>query len=298
MLYYRRKLLLAILEVFRGKLSAIQLQKYLFLITRQQNEKSFHFVPFKYGCFSFQANQDLSTLSTYGYINITNNEYSLNDSARGYFKELRLSDQRSIQNIFTKFGTLSQDELIIYIYKNFPFFAINSNIAEKILDHDSILKIEAQRHKKNEKQLFTIGYEGISLEEYINKLIVEDIRVLCDVRKNAYSQKYGFSKSQLTKACEGVGIKYIHFPELGIDSEKRNSLMKQNDYDLLFLEYEKSTLNSNSKVLEELLNLITIHKRIALTCFEKEPNKCHRTRIAKALTKISNNDFYLNQIIF
>ena len=47
---------------------------------------------------------------------------------------------------------------------------IMNNIAEKILDHDSILKIEAQRHKKNEKQLFTIGYEGISLEEYINKM--------------------------------------------------------------------------------------------------------------------------------
>lgn len=34
--------------------------------------------------------------------------------------------------------------------------------------------------------------------------------------KNPISMKYGFSKSQLQNACEGVGISYNHFPDLGI----------------------------------------------------------------------------------
>ncbi len=68
--------------------------------------------------------------------------------------------------------------------------------------------------------------------------------MLCDVRKNAYSQKYGFSKSQLQKACEGVGISYIHMPELGINSDKRQHLISQSDYDLLFEDYEKNTLQT------------------------------------------------------
>ncbi|HBN05224.1 MAG TPA: hypothetical protein DD434_05475, partial [Bacteroidales bacterium] len=66
-MYYRRKILLALLSLFGGKLTAKQLQKYLFLFTRLQDTKSFDFVPYHYGCFSFQANQDIATLTTYGY---------------------------------------------------------------------------------------------------------------------------------------------------------------------------------------------------------------------------------------
>ena len=50
----------------------------------------------------------------------------------------------------------------------------------------------------------TIGYEGLSLEQYIVTLLINDVRVLCDVRKNAYSQKFGFSKNQLAKAWRAL----------------------------------------------------------------------------------------------
>ncbi len=75
MLYYRRKILLALLEVFEGQLTAKSLQKYLFLFTRSQNEKSFDFVPYRYGCFSFQANQDISTMAKYGYLEVKEEPY-------------------------------------------------------------------------------------------------------------------------------------------------------------------------------------------------------------------------------
>ena len=67
----------------------------------------------------------------------------------------------------------------------------------------------------------------------------------CVMFENAYSQKYGFSKTQLTKACEGVGIEYIHIPELGIESDKRKDLKSQEDYDTLFEDYENTTLKNN-----------------------------------------------------
>lgn len=299
MLYYRRKLLLAILEIFSGKLSVIQLQKYLFLITRQQANKSFYFVPFKYGCFSFQANQDMMTLGTYGYINITDDGYTLNDASISYISQLNLLDQQLVRYIYSKFGFMSQDELVRYIYLEYPFYAINSsNIAAQLLSHEELKKVNKQRRRKTEKQLFTIGYEGISLEQYINKLIIEDVHILCDVRKNAYSKKYGFSKSQLEQACMGVGIQYVHIPALGIESNKRQMLYSQRDYDILFAEYERIVLTTQSKALEYIHNLINVDKRVALTCFEKNPKQCHRTRIANALMKISNNEYSLNQIIF
>jgi len=61
-MYYRRKILLAILEAFGGELEKLQLQKLLMLFSEEQEEKAFHFVPYKFGCFSFQANADLSTM--------------------------------------------------------------------------------------------------------------------------------------------------------------------------------------------------------------------------------------------
>ena len=62
------------METFGGRLTAKSLQKYLFLFTRKQTDKSFDFVPYKYGCFSFQANQDVVTLGKYGYLNIIESE--------------------------------------------------------------------------------------------------------------------------------------------------------------------------------------------------------------------------------
>ena len=128
---------------------------------------------------------------------------------------------------------MSQTDLIRYTYTHYPYYATKSTIAKDILTTEELAKIEKQKRKFEDPVLFTIGYEGISLETYINKLIINDIHVLCDVRKNAYSQKYGFSKSQLEKACKGVGIQYIHIPQLGIDSEQRQDLKSQKDYDNL-----------------------------------------------------------------
>ena len=71
-MYYRRKIILSLLQVFGGELEKIQLQKLLFLFTRfQKDKKSFDFVPYKFGCFSFQANADLSTLKKYGIVSDT-----------------------------------------------------------------------------------------------------------------------------------------------------------------------------------------------------------------------------------
>ena len=44
-MYYRRKILLALLEEFGGELANTDFQKLLFLFTERQNERSYDFVP-------------------------------------------------------------------------------------------------------------------------------------------------------------------------------------------------------------------------------------------------------------
>ena len=97
--------------------------------------------------------------------------------------------------------------------------------------------------------------------------------------------KFGFSKSQLQKACEGVGIQFLHVPQLGIDSNKRQKLNTQCDYDNLFLQYRNEVLPQTQEYQDNLLKILVNHKRIALTCFEANICQCHRKHLADALAK-------------
>ncbi|MBQ3691527.1 MAG: DUF488 domain-containing protein [Bacteroidales bacterium] len=295
MKYYRRKILMAVLQCFGGSLSAIELQKYLFLFTRKQEEnKAFDFIPYKYGCYSYQAQWDISALKTKGYLTENDNIISISQKDN-YLALLDLFDQSYLRQLKSDFEGYSKEDVIRYTYQKFPYYATKSTIAQDVLKDcpEYLTKIESQKRHLSEPQLFTIGYEGISLETYLNKLIINDVHTLCDVRKNAYSQKYGFTKAQLQKECEGVGIRYVHVPQLGIESEKRQELNTQADYDRLFDEYEKTTLKDNFEALQYVRNLIKTDQRVALTCFEKDPKQCHRSRVAKALMQFDDRDYEL-----
>jgi uncharacterized protein (DUF488 family) len=136
---------------------------------------------------------------------------------------------------------------------------------------------------EEETVLYTIGYEVISLERYLNRLIRNNVKLLCDVRKNAFSMNSGFSKSQLKNACEGVGIQYVHIPEVGINSDKRRELNPQIDYDLLFKEYKEINLSKTLNYQKEIFKLLEENKRIALTCFEVDTCQRHMTHLAEAI---------------
>jgi len=294
-MYYRRKVLLSLLQVFDGQLEKICFQKLLFLCTKQQTNKTFHFVPYKYGCFSFQANADLHTLEKYGQVKELDSLWIKTD-AKDYFVELKPKDLAAIRYVKNQFGTLNKDELTELTYKKYPFFAINSTIAANILSVEEMDKVMKQKPSKSERVLFTIGYEGISLEEYLNKLIVNDVRVLCDVRKNSLSMKYGFSKNQLQNACKGVGIEYRHVPEVGIDSDKRQELSTQADYDKLFAFYRTNVLKSEVSQQKEILNLLQQNRRIALTCFEANICHCHRKHLAESIATMDGFNFEIRHI--
>src|SRR5690606_212821 len=133
--------------------------------------------------------------------------------------------------------------------------------------------------------------EGISLERYINKLIHNDVKVLVDVRKNPLSMKYGFSKSLLKKFCNSMSIEYVHMPEVGINSDQRQELKSQQDYDQLFRMYKKDNLEATKDVQLKILELLKDKKRIALTCFEANICQCHRKPLAESIVALSNNQF-------
>ena len=109
--------------------------------------------------------------------------------------------------------------------------------------------------------------------------------LLADVRRNPLSRKFGFSKRTLAHACENTGIRYEHLPELGIASEERRDLRTQADYDALFKTYERVTLPKQKDTLAKIRAWVGEGNVVALTCYEKVPEQCHRHRVATALER-------------
>jgi uncharacterized protein (DUF488 family) len=169
-------------------------------------------------------------------------------------------------------------------------------VSEKILNEDELSVVKKALPQISGTILFTIGYEGISLEEYLVRLLKNNVKVLADVRHNPISMKYGFSKNQLMKYCTSLGIEYMHFPEVGIQSEQRQELSNQSDYDKLFEVYRKKNLTVTGKTQNEILTLLKHHKRIALTCFEANICQCHRKHLAEAIANLPGFTYELKHI--
>jgi len=299
MLYYRQKILLALIEKFGGFLNKTDLQKYLLLFAQKQTAKSFDFVPYRYGCYSFQATKDLEYLQENDYLT-KSSSWTLKNNAKHYADLLNNDDRKLLFDLHKNFKGLNSDNLIKYVYLNYPYYTIKSTIRERILSKnematiDNIINVNFDMENE-EKTLFTIGYEGISIEEYINKLIQNNIKVLVDVRKNPLSRKYGFSKTKLESLIKNFGIEYVHIPELGIETDKREFLKTIDDYNKLFEDYENILLYKQ-KELSQIEDLIKNKKRVALTCFEKDVKMCHRTRIKNRLEQLSNDAYKIMEL--
>jgi len=190
-------------------------------------------------------------------------------------------------------ATLRGDALVAVAYRRHPYYATRSEIVERVLPKTADrAKVAAARPVRLPPGLVTIGYEGKTLERYLNQLLRESVTLLCDVRRNPLSRKYGFAKSTLAKACEGVGIRYEHLPELGIASEDRRELKTQADYDALFAGYERDSLPKQEAALAKIRHWIERDGcRVALTCYEAVPCQCHRHCVAEALAEIGGRAF-------
>ncbi|WP_421825031.1 DUF488 family protein [Flagellimonas oceanensis] len=294
-MFYRRKLVFALLEKFEDGLESTRLQKLMFLLTQMQKEPNYDFVPYRYGCYSYSLKADLAAMVKHDWLVESEKTYSLNVKKK-YYKELTPVDKQLVNETFELYGSMKTDVITKHTYINFPYYATNSIIAERILPEKFFERVVTARHNDESTVLFTIGYEGISLEEYLNRLLKNNVHLLVDVRRNPLSQKYGFSKKSLSSFCSRLGIEYIHIPDVGIDSSKRRELNTQEDYDLLFDEYKATVLKDAIESQNFILSLLEKHRRIALTCFEADTCQCHRTHLAENLKKSPNFKYDLKHI--
>jgi uncharacterized protein (DUF488 family) len=294
-MFYRRKVIFGLLEVFGGTLEKIRLQKLLFIVSKRQKDPTYEFIPYKFGCFSYSANADMQAMVSKAQLSETETTFTKTDKKR-YLSSLEDADRLIINQLAVQFKNHTAEELMHYTYTKFPFYAVNSSVAGNILNPEELQTVKEYLTLSEASVLFTIGYEGVSLEAYLNKLITNGVKVLVDVRNNPVSQKFGFSKSQLIRYCNSLGIEYVHVPEVGIQSAKRQDLNEQKDYNILFGYYKRDTLTQTIPSQEKILEILRIKKRIALTCFEADICQCHRKPLAEALMQLPQWQYTLKHI--
>jgi hypothetical protein len=255
-MFRRQKILLGLLETFDGELTRTSLQKLLFLYCEQNADPIYEFVPYKSGCFSFQAAADQRKLVANGVL-ADGDRWCLTRKT-GVLDSLPYAERDALWLLKKRFGQMPQRDLVRHVYNTYPYFATRSEIAQNYLSNEEMKAVRRAAPKADTAtaSICSIGYEGLALEGYLNRLLQHGVNLVCDVRKNPLSRKFGFSKTALHGALSHMGIEYRHFPELGIVSDKRQSLDCQEDYDRLFEEYEKTTLNESHSAVIEITSLL------------------------------------------
>ena len=276
----RQKTLIFLLKLAERPVSRMELTKWCFLLrheTASQGGASFYdFVPYKYGPFSFALYQEADKLVAQNYLDDDGEDHwTLNRQLADEVDAPGGAVERDARQLVARFCRTETRRLVDYVYERYPKFTVNS-----------------QRRKTNikvvaETAIYTVGYEGMSIDAFLRLLLESGIRRLVDVRNNPVARRYGFHKSTLRRLAKRLEMDYEHVPELGIKSELRQSLSDQASYERLFDEYEKTTLRSEKDAIERIAQMVS-DKPSVLVCMEACPTSCHRSRLAGTLAKTTS----------
>ena len=198
-LFEPQRHILVLLDALGGRAGNVDFQKLLFLYCQEPAAAgAYEFVPYKFGAFSFTSYADHRKLIERGFVADEENHWQLTEEGKkvpGRAPDLLLSA------FARRVHALRGDALIAETYRRFPYYATRSEIAARVLRGDAaaLRRIEAARPAVKAPGVSTIGYEGRTLENYLNELLRSGVTVLCDVRRNPISRKYGFSKNTLAK---------------------------------------------------------------------------------------------------
>lgn len=129
----------------------------------------------------------------------------------------------------------------------------------------------------DEPGVIGIGYQGMTIDQFI--LSLEDMRItrVVDVRLTPLSRKPGFSKVGLAQALTSHGISYEHARALGNPKDNRQGFAgRKEQLEVARWRYIRRLDATNAWILLDDLAARAQAERVALLCFEAETERCHR----------------------
>ena len=132
---------------------------------------------------------------------------------------------------------------------------------------------------------FTAGYQGHSIETFVDLLLAHGVAHVIDVRQLPFSRKPDFSKKRLTAHLAAAGIGYIHLVALGTPKALRDEVRRDHDYPAFFAAMQ-AIIADQPDALQTALDLARAQPS-ALLCFEANHAECHRLTVANALEQLA-----------
>lgn len=124
--------------------------------------------------------------------------------------------------------------------------------------------------------IYTIGYGGRSIEEFIAVLAQYQIAYLVDVRSAPYSRhKPEFSKEALARTLQAQGIRYLFLGDAlgGRPDDPTCYIDGKVDYE------EVKRRPFYRQGIERLQRAFRQQQRVVLMCSEGKPESCHRSKL-------------------
>lgn len=131
-------------------------------------------------------------------------------------------------------------------------------------------------------RIFTIGYEGATVPEFVSALEAAGVERVIDVRALPLSRRPGFSKSPLRAALEQAGIEYVHLKALGTPPDGRAAARAGRHAELERIYAGQLELPEAIVQSAQMLELAR-ERPAALLCMEREPAHCHRTLLLNSV---------------
>jgi uncharacterized protein (DUF488 family) len=131
-------------------------------------------------------------------------------------------------------------------------------------------------------RIFTIGYEGATVDEFLTALKAAGVERVIDVRALPLSRRPGFSKSPLRAALREAGIDYVHLKALGTPADGRAAARAGRHSEMAAIYAGQLELPEAMAQGAQMIELAR-EKPSALLCYEREPAHCHRTLLLNAV---------------
>jgi len=131
-------------------------------------------------------------------------------------------------------------------------------------------------------RIFTIGYEGATVGEFVDVLRKAGVERVIDVRALPLSRRPGFSKTPLRGALAEASIEYVHLKALGTPADGRAAARAGRHADMARIYAGQLELPEAIAESGQMLALAE-EKPSALLCFEREPAHCHRSLLLDAV---------------
>lgn len=134
--------------------------------------------------------------------------------------------------------------------------------------------------------LVSVGYEGRTVEDLVAVMVAQRVEVVADVRLTPLSRKPGLSKTKLSAALAEAGVEYLHLRPLGNPRENRAPFWSGAVAAGVRKFQQLMQDPTSAACLDDLAALAQTH-RVAVLCFERDHDRCHRQVVTDEVTSRS-----------